>query len=1047
MRNCINNILLCAMFLMAGVTTAKATDYVITSGTNFLANVGGTITNKTEFDPTTCIWTCSGTSSGTLSNNGYYLYYSSYYGLSLSNTSTTTWTIDGNYVYRSGSWNKYYIRYNSDWSASTSTSNRAYCYSVTTVSHPAASNMTVGNSSETMTFERVGDSRNYNVTEFSYTPAYNTYTWNSVTYYTSADNSYVTSVAAPTAITEASYSWSSSHPDNVTLTTSGTVTGQVTAEYTKAFAEDTEWTITATATVAKSSSSFLTGNATVTASATATLLSRLIANLVVTVSGNSLYIGQTANITLNTNHDGTPSYSSQNTSVAEISADGVITAKGTDGNDEERTLITVSIPQTDKYEAAQAQLAVTVKKRPVTMTLAYDKSSMTYGDALPVLTSYTLTDGVDNTTPVSGAVTFSSSTTGVSVNATTGAVTAVSKAGTATVTVQYMGNDTYLNGTATFDITVNKATTALSFEKAQYDAQLYKPFTSPVATLTPEGVGAVTYSCTGSPEGLVTINAATGEVTIGSQTGTATVTATFAGNDCYEQSSASYTLEVYAKATPTLTVILNQTVFYVDGRGSVTVTTSSTGGYKLESTDEDVVTIDASGNLVAVGAGTAAIRITSVEDDNYREYSEDHAVTVKKYPTEIKTFAYPSSKYYTDYKGVIKPTVVVHETVTNTQIPGTGLLAFDSTSPTVLSVEPTTGEITMLGEGVATIRVTYEGNYKYEASENLTSMTISKAAAPGSFIRLKGGDNKYLSVQNAGDAYTVGTTSTVDASSIIWYGEDGSLLFYRNGRYLTDATPALAPVVDFGTSGTKFTFTRTDDTYTISDGSAQLTDSDNGTAWTVEDVESLPLQFNSAGNGFSTFYTPQDLRCPVDVRAYYPISREVDTEDASKYVITLKQTQYNRILHNTPLILYTETVDSVHQLYILDNSESPTDVWNGMTGTVPAITTQSVYAGTYYPYTLQPNSSSAGFYPWKSDKHEVIEPFRSYIPGKTATLSTSFRFVFNGGEVTGIEAVTADGGSSDSTVIYNMQGMAVGTDLQSLPSGIYIRNGKKVTVK
>ena len=54
----------------------------------------------------------------------------------------------------------------------------------------------------------------------------------------------------------------------------------------------------------------------------------------------------------------------------------------------------------------------------------------------------------------------------------------------------------------------------------------------------------MTYSYTSTPENLITLDTATGTVTLGDEQGTATVTATFAGNDCYEASTASYVLTV-----------------------------------------------------------------------------------------------------------------------------------------------------------------------------------------------------------------------------------------------------------------------------------------------------------------------------------------------------------------------------------------------------------------------------------------------------------------------------------------------------------------------
>ncbi len=63
--------LLLSLALLAGIATAAADNlYVITDGSgNYLANDGGTLSNATDFNPVTCLWTCPGT-TGTLSNQG-----------------------------------------------------------------------------------------------------------------------------------------------------------------------------------------------------------------------------------------------------------------------------------------------------------------------------------------------------------------------------------------------------------------------------------------------------------------------------------------------------------------------------------------------------------------------------------------------------------------------------------------------------------------------------------------------------------------------------------------------------------------------------------------------------------------------------------------------------------------------------------------------------------------------------------------------------------------------------------------------------------------
>lgn len=84
----------------------------------------------------------------------------------------------------------------------------------------------------------------------------------------------------------------------------------------------------------------------------------------------------------------------------------------------------------------------------------------------------------------------------------------------------------------------------IKFEKDNYEFDLDGggTFTSAIATTNPEGK-TLTYSS--SNEGVATVNPTTGEVTIVTESiGTVIITASFAGDDEYDATSASYTLRI-----------------------------------------------------------------------------------------------------------------------------------------------------------------------------------------------------------------------------------------------------------------------------------------------------------------------------------------------------------------------------------------------------------------------------------------------------------------------------------------------------------------------
>ncbi len=1036
------------MVLLTGIgTTAAVADnqlVVITDGNGNYLNYGNYQTfNATSFDPKTCVWTYIYNETAKtcyLENQSAYLSYSSWSSLNVS-ANPKEFTISDNKLYYTSGRRKYYIRYSSSsgWTTTTNSYDAASFYFTSLTQTAEQGSLTVeSNSSDEVKFEREGDSRDYYVSAVTYTPAYNTYSWTesggAKTYYASSDDSHV-SATPPSAVTTASaYTWASDYPNNVTVTQSSEYPEQATASYDKKFSSETTVDITATATIPQSASDFMTADATVSGTASATLLSRHLADIQVASSKTALYIGETSPLTVVTGSNGTPTFTSGDTSLVTVDASGKVTAVGTGGDNTKRVLITVSTPQTDDYEAATALIGIEVRKHPTKLTLQYDKSALTYGEATPTLTASTLTDEVDGT-EFTGTVVYSSSDVGIQVNATTGELT-IEKAVTAVITATYKGDDTHTAATATYTVTVSKAPTTLSFDQTGYLAQLAHPFTSPVATLTPSDAGTVTYSYTSATTGLISLNGTTGKVTLNTLTGTATVTATFAGNDCYEPSTASYVLTVSAKEIPDLKVTTN-VEFYVDDTYKIYATTNSTAGITYESNDTGVITVDSDGNLTAVGEGKAFIRIVSVEDETYMEYSADYPVTVKRYPTKV-TASYPASEYYTDHRGNILPTVSVHETVNNSLADTEGLISFSATPSSVLTVDAKTGLVTMVGNGMASITITYEGNRKYAPSSALFLMVVNKVSEPGSFIRLKDNSGNYLTA----DGTDVTTVSSADASTIIWYGEDRSLLFYQCGLYLKDAAPSLMQPVDAGQGGTQFEFTHVGKDYHISDGTRELT-SGGGNVWTIEEVDCLPLTFKSAGHGFSTLYCPMDITCPAGVVAYYPTARTVDTTGAADFVISLKGVSGGYIPHNTPVVLHTDYIGTYNFYIVGEISLDFSDQWDGLAGTIPAITTSSVYSGTQCPYTLQPDkSSSAGFYPWDGTRHATIDPFRCYIPGTTAAASKGFRFSFDDDTVDGIGDITPD--TPSDAPIYNLQGIAVGSNLDTLPQGIYLRDGKKV---
>lgn len=120
---------------------------------------------------------------------------------------------------------------------------------------------------------------------------------------------------------------------------------------------------------------------------------------------------------------------------------------------------------------------------------------------------------------------------------------------------------------------VDKQDVTMSFSPASATATVGKAFTEPTLTTDPEDL-TVTYSS--STPAVATVDENTGEVTLVSA-GTTVITATFAGDNSYNEGSASYTLTVSAASSAGGKVLLYEGVtgYSTGGDSSTEMTTSS----------------------------------------------------------------------------------------------------------------------------------------------------------------------------------------------------------------------------------------------------------------------------------------------------------------------------------------------------------------------------------------------------------------------------------------------------------------------------------------
>ncbi|MBE6315744.1 MAG: hypothetical protein E7078_03750 [Bacteroidales bacterium] len=264
----------------------------------------------------------------------------------------------------------------------------------------------------------------------------------------------------------------------------------------------------------------------------------------------------------------------------------------------------------------------------------------------------------------------------------------------------------------------------LEFEPASVEIYVGDTFTAPTLTGVPEGETInVAYSSNNTELATVTDNVVS---LVEGATGTATITANFAGNDLYNEATATYTITVNEKlahgmsfSAETLNVTYGDEDYEaptLNNPNSLTVT--------YESDNEDVAVVDENtGELLLGDAGTAVITAKTKGDASHNGGSVSYTVNIAKAAAGL---AYETAQY-TVYAGQDFEA----PTLTN---PNKLTVTYESSNEDVALVDET-GDV-LIGEKVGDAKITakFEGNKNYEAgSASYTIHVIAKDNVTMSF--------------------------------------------------------------------------------------------------------------------------------------------------------------------------------------------------------------------------------------------------------------------------------------------------------------------------
>ena len=271
-----------------------------------------------------------------------------------------------------------------------------------------------------------------------------------------------------------------------------------------------------------------------------------------------------------------------------------------------------------KYQDPRTPAGLTWKKSDVESD-ADGATIITGPDTMPEIVldnPHGLTVSFTSSDPTVAEVISSSSETSIS----TGAVTSLLKAGSTTITASFPDGDaTYRPATVRYTLTVtdSRMTPIITLDTSDENRtdSDYAGFTGRTATVSPSV--PLVYSKTDASGIIDEFNTSTGELTLSGNTGSATVTVSFAGNSEYlSATSKSYTIKVSstsgpeplsAPASPSIT-ILTSTSF----TATWTVAANASGySWKLTSTDDSSADAIASGDVD--GGSTATVTKTGLD--------------------------------------------------------------------------------------------------------------------------------------------------------------------------------------------------------------------------------------------------------------------------------------------------------------------------------------------------------------------------------------------------------------------------------------------------
>lgn len=574
------------------------------------------------------------------------------------------------------------------------------------------------------------------------------------------------------------------------------------------------------------------------------------------------------------------------------------------------------------------------------------------------------------------------------------------------------------------DVVVERKQTKIAFSTGELSSFVVKKgkeheFSAPTATLKDldgnDIEADVTYSSS-NPE-IVSVDSGTGTLTFNNNDvwGTTTITAEFAGNVNYEASKASYSIEYINKSQAQLSFgedYDGKTIMVYQGKENEFVSPAAIlspqdiGEIVYSSSNESVVTVNASGEVSFVSLGDAVVKAFYSGNDDYQEASASYSI---KYVPQSIVFS-NEKKSFANVPGTESKN---KKTVDFVSADG------NSYKFSIKNSRNVSNKLCISNGGTVTLSapfgflngykavVYFEQSYSKDKNPSPLTMCYPDEGTPlasvdAVLIEDKKTDSKFIATLDVPGDFVFKIIAGVNQARV------SSI----------EITPNLVPELTFDE------------------------DADNQTviAGNLGKVATVSLKRTLVADKWNTFCVPFDLD---DTSAFFE-GVEIKEYDDQKGVEgnTMYFKKVNAIVAGQPCLVKPKT-DIVNPVFenVRIKADAPQSVGSADYKFVGVFSPLSFDDGMSRK-SLFLSSDGSLIYP---DSGTTMRGMRAYFSFPGEMQSNIAKIVIDSDE-TSISDVVTDDNTSDSG-IFNLNGAYVGNDESKLGKGIYIKNRKKVVVK